>query len=597
MSPRTKVITGLTLLVALWAAAAAPAFGAALRVMSARTTASELAGPAGALVLALETERRLSVAGDSASEMAAQRVHTDHARQELSAARAEVGRWLSGSDAAAAADALLDRTARLAGTRAEVDSGQLSGVPAADAYTALVDPAGLATPTVFADQLGDRAAALSALSRSRELLAEEDALLAAMSGKDQLAAADRARLSTLAGARRELFAAADGGLPDEVTARYRELAGDPGLATAETAAMTGKGGAAWSTAFNTANTALWELQTNGTRAAADAGTGHAVITVVRAGLVGGVGLIAVLAVILLAWRSGSGSSRRPGSGATASKRGSPQTGGEAAASRRGSWWAGGGSADARGDGGWPGEPGRAGPENGLDPLLRDLERRNQGLVHRQLRLLDTLARRESDDDTLGDLFRADHLANRVRRNLEKAITLTGGTPARRWHRPVPLAEVIRAAASEISEYDRVATARVEPVALAGPAVTDLMHLLAELIENAATFGPAETRVGVSGTHLAEGYRITVTDVGPGMTEDDLATAAQVMDDPEPPAGGTWWGLYATGRFAARHGIAVALHNGLDGGLVAEVVVPSHLIEHLSAGNDTTLDDLEPVSNG
>ncbi len=193
-----------------------------------------------------------------------------------------------------------------------------------------------------------------------------------------------------------------------------------------------------------------------------------------------------------------------------------------------------------------------------------------------------------------DLFRADHLANRMRRNLEKAITLSGGTPARRWHDPLPLAEVIRAAASEISEYDRVSTTRIEPVTLAGPAVTDLMHLLAELVENAATFAPAETPVRVSGEHLADGYRITVTDVGPGMTDDDLATAAEVMSRPEPPAGGTWWGLWATGRFAARQGIGVTLANGFDGGLVAEVLVPAHLIGHLSTDNDTTLDDLEPV---
>jgi K+-sensing histidine kinase KdpD len=134
-------------------------------------------------------------------------------------------------------------------------------------------------------------------------------------------------------------------------------------------------------------------------------------------------------------------------------------------------------------------------------------------------------------------------------------------------------------------------------------VTDLMHLLAELIENATAFSPAETRVRVTGSHQATGYRITITDVGPGMTSDDLATAAEVMADPAPPAGGTWWGLYSAGRFAARRGISVALHNGLDGGLTAEVTVPAALISAASpdAGNegamdDPTLDDLETVIN-
>ncbi|GAA2915019.1 hypothetical protein Acy02nite_33060 [Actinoplanes cyaneus] len=542
MSTRTKVITGLALLIALWAAAAVPALGEARRVLSARTTATDLAGPAGALVLALETERRIAVAGDSASETAAQRVHTDHARQELATARDAVSGWLSGSDATRQTGALLDRTARLTEIRGQVDGGQLRGVKAADAYTALIDPSGLETPTVFADQAGSRAAALSALSRARELLAEEDALLAAFATQDKITDADRVRLQNLAGARRELLSAAGAELP---------IAAGTALTAAEGAA----GGPAWSTAYNTANTALWEQQTAGVTAAAGAGTNDAVLTVVRAGVVGGVGLIAVLAMLLLAWRSRTGL-----------KRPRRQTSRPAAPARLG----------------------------GLDPLLRDLERRNQGLVHRQLRLLDTLARREADQDALGDLFRADHLANRVRRNLEKAITLTGGSPARRWHQAVPLAEVVRAAASEISEYDRVSTARLDPVTLAGPAVTDLMHLLAELVENAATFAPAETTVRVAGEHVADGYRITVTDVGPGMTADDLATAARVMAEPEPPTGGTWWGLYAAGRFAARHGIAVTLANGFDGGLVAEVLVPTTLIGPLAGDNETTLDDLEPV---
>lgn len=545
MSARTKVIAGLTLLVALWAAAAIPAFAEALRVTSARTTATKLAAPAGALVLALETERRIAVAGDSASETAAQRVHTDHAREELSTARTEAGGWLSDSDATRQADALLSRTSALPDVRAKTDDG-LTGVKAADAYTALIDPDGLATPAVYADQLGDRAPGLSALARARELLAEEDALLAAVSAQDKINDTERVRLQDLAGARRELLSSAGVPLPD---------AAGPALTTAETAALTGKGGAAWSTAFNAANTALWELQNSGVKAAADAGTSGAVLTVVRAGIFGGVGFIAVIAMLVLAWRSGPSSTgpRRERSRAA--------------------------------------EPARP---TGLDPLLRDLEKRNQGLVHRQLRLLDGLARREPDEDALADLFRADHLANRMRRNLEKAITLAGGTPARRWHEPVPLTEVVRAAGSEISEYDRISTARIDPVTLTGLAVTDVMHLLAELLENAATFAPAETAVRVSGEHLADGYRITVADVGPGMVADDLDTAARVMAEPTPPAGGTWWGLYAAGRFAARHGIAVALVNGADGGLVAEVVVPARLIGHLSTDNDTTLDDLEPV---
>jgi signal transduction histidine kinase len=564
MSTRTKVITGLALLVALWVAAAAPAVTEAVRVMSARITADHLGRPLGALVLALETERRLS-AGDSPAgpELATQRARTDQARRELRTVRDGWIGWLAASDATRQADDLLNRAGRLDAVRAAVDGGQLTRGRAVDSYTALIDPDGLRTPTVHPDQLAGWAGGLSALSRSRELLAEQDAHLAAVAGRAKLTDADRVRLSTLAGARRSLFAAAGSDLPASSAAQYRSLAADTRLTTAENQLIAGTGGAAaWSAAYNQVNTGLWELQTSGTRAAADAATGHAVVTVVRAGVVGGVGMIAVIAVLLVARRSGHrattpGRERRP-------------------------------AADRAADG----------PLPRLEPLLRDLERRNQGLLHRQLRLLDTLARRESDDETLGDLFRADHLANRMRRNLEKSITLTGGTPGRRWRRPVPVGEVVRGAASEISEYGRVATSDVEPVLLDGVAVTDLMHLLAELIENAATFAPADSRVRVTGAHQEPGYRITVTDVGPGMDPADLVTAAEVMAEEGPPAGGTWWGLYAVGRFAARHSIAVALRNGADGGLTAEVTVPATLLSPAppAADDEPTLGDLEAVMN-
>ena len=546
MNTRTRMIGGLVLLVALWTAAAVPAGVEAVRVMSARLTAGELGRPIGTLVLSLEAERRLSAADrPGGPELTAQRVRTDQARQALRTARDGRIRWAAGSDATRQADALLERAERLAGVRAGVDAGQPAREQAVAAYTALIDPDGLGTLTVFPDQLAGWTRGLSALSRSRELLAEEDAQLAAVAGRAELTDAERTRLSTLAGARRSLLAAAGSDLPAAVLARYRQLAADTRLSAAEDQRLTGSGGATtWSAAYNELNTGLWALQNSGTAAAADAGTTHAVVTVVLAGVVGGAGLFAVIAVLLVGFRSG-GRARVAG-------------------------------VDRR-----PARDRPADPRARLDPLLRDLEQRNQGLLHRQLRLLDALARRESDDETLGELFRADHLANRMRRNLEKSITLAGGTPGRRWRGPVPLADVVRAAASEINEYGRVSTSQVEPVLLAGSAVTDLMHLLAEVLENATAFAPAETRVRVTGAHHgadgADGYRITVTDVGPGMDDDDLATAHEVMADPDPPAGGTWWGLYAVGRFAARTGVTVSLSNELDGGLSVRVDLPVALL--------------------
>ena len=159
--------------------------------------------------------------------------------------------------------------------------------------------------------------------------------------------------------------------------------------------------------------------------------------------------------------------------------------------------------------------------------------------------------------------------------------LAGDRPGRRWSRPMPLAEVVRAAASEVPDYERVSTARIAPVRLKADAVTGTMHLLAELIENATTYAPAQTRVLVAGEPAPSGYEITVADVGPGMTEDDLATAHAVLADPAPHPSGTWWGLYAAGRLAAALGIHVRLRNAEAGGLQVSVILPPALL----AGDD------------
>jgi signal transduction histidine kinase len=402
-------------------------------------------------------------------------------------------------------------------------------------------------------------------------------LLAGALTGPRLADGDRLHLAELAGAYRSLIAAAAADLPAAATARCRELPNDPRfvrLQTLENDLILGSAPApapvAWAAAFNPVNAVLWDLQVAASREAAEAATPHAIATIVRAGLIGGVGLVAVIGVLVLARRMARRSelAAPPHEARQIHVAGPPH------------------------DSGQP-----------LSGLLRDLDQRNQGLLHRQLRLLDGLARRETDDAALGDLFRADHLANRMRRNLEKAITLTGGTPGRRWRRPVPLGEIVRGAASEVTEYARVSTSQIEPAHLAGRAVTDLMHLLAELIENATTYAPAQTRVRVTGTLRPTGYAVTVTDVGPGMTDDDLSTAHLVMSDPTPPASGTWWGLYAVGRFADRHGLSVRLSNAPIGGLVAEVAIPGALIEAAPAEQaGTPLDDadttvaMEPVSN-
>ncbi|AGZ40783.1 sensor histidine kinase [Actinoplanes friuliensis] len=540
-----KARLGVALLVVLWAAATVPAVTTAVRIVSERAAADRMTPLIGRAVLALEAERRLSVAarpGQSAppAGFADQRSRTDQAGETL---RGAADGWASrtrATDETRAADALVRRMTGLPALRAAVDDGQMPRRTALDAYTAIIG-----------SPLGD-----SALTRTRELLSEEDALLAATAGVARVTDADRLRLAELAGARRTLL----------VTAAVTPPAADR-LRSMEDALILKPGPVpdGWSAAFNTANTALWDGRTDAAREARDETTPSAVAAIAWACLVGAVGLIAVVAVLMYPRRS----TRRVPAPATV-----PAAAGEQVAAPQ------------------------AGP--GLDALLRDLERRNQSLVHRLLRLLDGLARHESDDETLGELFRADHFANRIRRNLEKAIMLAGDLPGRRWNRPVPLADVVRAAASEVPEFERVSTSRIAPVHLTGAAVTGTMHLLAELIENATTFAPAQTRVRVTGEPAPVGYEVTVADVGPGMTDDDLATAYAVLSDPSPRPGGTWWGLYATGRFAERLGIEVRLRNAPGGGLEASVIIPAALLvdaEAAEAVPDDATGEMPAIAGG
>jgi anti-sigma regulatory factor (Ser/Thr protein kinase) len=534
---RIRVI-GAALLVAFWVAAAVPAITVAVRALADRVTADRLDRPVDEAVLALEAERRLSVTERPVLELTAQRGRTDDAAVRLRQADRSWLDLLTTSASDRTADALLDRMDALAELRASVDAGRLDRRQAVTAYTDVIDPSGTAPQ----DTTGG---GIFALSRSREILAEQDALLAAVSTGRGPSTADRIRLTQLAGARRALFAAAGTALPDEATRRHREVAGSAAmvrLQRIEDDLATSPGGipdpSAWSPTFNELNTALWDLQDSAGREVADAATPRAVTATVWAGTIGGVGFVALLGLLIAARRSRGADPGIPAS-AQVTATSSP-------------WHRPGG-------------------------LLQDLDRRNQGLLQRQLRLLDALSRRAEDEETAADLRRAANFGTRLRRNIEKGITLTGGVPERQWQRLVPMTDVVRDAAAEIGDHHRVTAADVESAYLAGTAVTDLTHLLAELLENAATFAPADSLIAVAGQHGPAGYLVTITDVGPGMTGDDLATGHDVMATAEPPPGGTWWGLWAAGRFAARQEVTVQLHNGDDGGLVAVVQIPPTLV--------------------
>ncbi len=152
----------------------------------------------------------------------------------------------------------------------------------------------------------------------------------------------------------------------------------------------------------------------------------------------------------------------------------------------------------------------------VNAMFVNLSRRSQSLVERQIRLIDDLEQGEQDADRLSSLFQMDHLATRMRRNSENLLVLAGHDATRRWNQPVALVDVLRAAVSEIEQYERV-TLNVQPgIAVRGHAVNDVVHLLAELAENATSFSSAETPVVVAGHLLSSGgVLLDITDQGVG----------------------------------------------------------------------------------
>jgi signal transduction histidine kinase len=218
----------------------------------------------------------------------------------------------------------------------------------------------------------------------------------------------------------------------------------------------------------------------------------------------------------------------------------------------------------------------------VNAMFVNLSRRSQSLVERQIRLIDDLEQGEQDPDRLASLFQMDHLATRMRRNSENLLVLAGHDASRRWNQPVALVDVLRAAVSEIEQYERV-TLNVQPgIAVRGHAVNDVVHLLAELAENATSFSSAETPVAVAGHLLTSGgVLLDITDQGVGMGAEEMAHANWRLDNPPvvDVAVSRRMGLFVVARLAARHGIRVRLRPAPTGGLTALVWLPDEVISH------------------
>ncbi|MFG3578605.1 sensor histidine kinase [Micromonospora chersina] len=569
---RLRLAALAAILLTLWAYAAVLTGRDAADLMRVRALADTLGQPTDLLILDLQLERRLTAetiagAGRTRAALAEARDRTDAAVAPVRAfTRGHDPRLLTAGAVRDRADELVRQLTGLATLRSEVDGGRLDRPSAVAAYDRLVDAAFAVYGPEWGgreDELAAETRSVVALARARELLAREDTLLTAALVGGGIGDDDRRRLAELVTVARYARTTAAAALPADGRDAHQRLVEGPRFAgllrledrllrTPVAGGTAGTSAQGWRQAVDPALSGLRDLVTTTARGSVERAAPGAALVVTRTGLVVGLGLVAVLVVLV-------GASRTVGRAAGPDRPGTVPRAGSA---------------------------GDAGPPPGVaatGELFLRLTRRNQALLREQLDLLGAMERRERTAEETADLFRLDHLATRIRRNVEKLVILAGATPARRWRRPVPLLDVVRGAVAEVPDYHRVLVAPHWPWTIAGSGVTDVVHLLAELIENGLACSPEHTTVRVAGEPGPQGCAVVILDDGPGLDAAALAEANQLLDRPAPdgpPAGRA--GLHVTALLAARCGARVSLRPGPRGGTAAVVLLPPGLVTPIAS---------------
>ncbi|MET8118305.1 nitrate- and nitrite sensing domain-containing protein [Micromonospora sp. NPDC005189] len=586
---RTRLAVLAAVLITLWSYAAYVTSQDAVDLLRVRALADTLGQPIDRLILSLQTERRFTAetiagAGPTATPLIGAREGTDRATSEVREfTEGRDLRLLSAGEVRDRAGELVRRLDGLGTIRSQVDAGRLDQAEAVDGYDQVIDVAFRVYGQEWGaneSQLAADTRAVIALARARELLAREDTLVSAALTGERLGVDERRRLTGLVSNQRYARTEAAAGLSGELTTGP-EFAGlvaleDRLLWADATNPLVGITTPAWRAAADTALGTLQTVVTTTARSSVERATPGAAVIVARTGAVVGLGLIVVL-VLLLSW---AGTVRRLADELTGPF---PVVARDAPATVL--------TRDAT-----------ATEDGAHQELFLRLTRRNQVLLRDQLSLLDGLQRRERSAEETAELFQLDHLTTRIRRNVEKLIALAGATPARRWRRPVPLLDVARGAVAEVPDYHRVLIAPHWPWSLAGPAVTDVIHLLAELIENALAFSPADTTVRVTGERRPQGCAVVVIDDGPGLDESALAEANHLLGGP-PPAGPPTGpaGLYTAAVLAKRCGAHVSLRPSQRGGTAAIVLLPARLVTATDTSRGPSAaapgDPFPPAGNG
>ncbi|GAB3182695.1 nitrate- and nitrite sensing domain-containing protein [Streptomyces incanus] len=574
----------------------------------------------------IQIERRLAAtylgAGHRTSatlELMEQQRRTDRAVNAMRDAIRDGDRDRLSGPQREALDAMVGAAEELEELRQRVLARDISWDRAVDEYGALVEPGfdiQSALTALQAGQLAREAQVVVELVRVREFVSSEDALVAGARAAGRLTDRQYDTLTATIGHRRVFERTYVADLPADSRALFQEFrrgelhgaltrSEDVLLRAGPERADEAVAAGSWRTTTDRAVKRYMELCTQAALNSAERGRTFAHQELIKAAVVGGLGLAAIGLSLWWAVRGARRISRRleelrdaadlltarqlpdvmvrlsAGEEVDAAAEAPPLADGEAEPDEIGQV---GRSFNAARLAAVEAAVRQATLRRGLFAVLLTIARRNQTLVHRQLKLVDTLERHTDDPDMLEQLFRIDHLTTRMRRHAENLIILSGAAPGRRWRLPVPIADVVSSAVSEIEDYTRVEVPPMDRVGIAADAVADVVHLVAELLENATVFSPPHTRVTLRTGRERGGFVLRIDDRGPGLGFGPLHEAHRTLSHPDDfdPSRHDRLGLYVVGRLAARHAIEVTLHDSPYGGTTAAVLLPGEVLAHLES---------------
>ncbi|MEV0351742.1 ATP-binding protein [Nonomuraea sp. NPDC050680] len=574
------------------------------------------------LGLQLQAERAQSAVAVTTrqltQELGTQRARTDKSVAEFQKSAVTAGDAIK-DNLRASLDTLTGELNRLGSIRADIDGGISSRLTSLNEYNRVLDAIFrlydhlVSVPDL---PLFQQASSLQAMGNAREIIAREHALLSGALIDHRLTEPELTAFTEYVATRTFLSARGQAGLDTALRRPYEQIfAGEPFRDfTAMEARIIASGappadGATWNATVDRLTAQLDKLGASSGEVLSERALDAATTTMVKIGTAGGLGLIAVLASIIISVRFG-----RRLAGELAALRSAAvelsdnrlpslvdrlSRGEEVNVKKEAKPLKVSGAAEivdvAKAFGSVQrtavqAAVSQAAMRRGIGQVFLNLARRKQGLLHRQLALLDGMQRRTHDPDRLEELFRLDHLTTRMRRHAESLIILSGAAPGRAWRKPVPVVDIVRAAIAEVEDYTRVTVEAMPGSALDGAAAADLTHLVAELVENATIYSPPSTTVVVRGDLVSNGYAIEVEDRGLGLAPGEYAAFNALLANPPEfdLADSDRLGLFVVARLAERHGIQVLTRRSPFGGTTAIVLVPRGLVHDqaaLEAGGD------------